>query len=82
MTDNTPNPMDLNIEELKKLKEIVLARLQVMPDDMTVTVGSEGLDKKDLTEHVESEDEIGKQLMEMELEYLRDLASGAIYGNE
>jgi hypothetical protein len=72
----------LNVEEKKKLKELVLARLQVMPSDVTVSIGNTNLDKQELTDHVQSEDEIGKQMMEMELEFLQDLASGAIYGHE
>jgi len=66
----------------RKLKEIVLARLSVMPQDVSVSVGDKNLDRAALMEHVESEDEIGKQMMEMDLEFLQDLASGAIYGHE
>lgn len=72
----------MNDQTLKKLKELVLARLTVMPQDISISIGDKNLDKKALTEHVQSEDEIGKQMMEMELEFLQDLASGAIYGHE
>lgn len=70
-------------EELREeLKKIVLARIQVMPDTLNVAVGSTKLSRSELVEHVEEEDEIGKQIIEIELEFLRDLASGAIYKNE
>lgn len=82
MTVQTVGESRMTEEERKKLKEIVLARLNVMPSDVTVSIGDNSLDKQKLTKHVESEDEIGKQMMEMELEFLQDLASGAIYGNE
>ncbi|MEK7119638.1 MAG: hypothetical protein AAB889_03925 [Patescibacteria group bacterium] len=72
----------MNDQTLKKLKELVLARLTVMPQDISISIGDKNLDKKALTDHVQSEDEIGKQMMEMELEFLQDLASGAIYGHE
>ena len=72
----------MNDQTLKKLKELVLARLTVMPQDISISIGDKNLDKKALTDHVQSEDEIGKQMMEMELEFLQDPASGAIYGHE
>ncbi len=69
--------------ELKEhLKKIVLERVNVMPDTLGIAIGSEHLTKGDLVSHVLGEDEIGKQFMELELEYLQGLASGAIYGNE
>lgn len=76
MTDTKLAP-----QELKELKKIVLARLQVMPKTINVAVGSNNLTKEELLEHVEKEDEIGKQMMMAELEFLRDLASGKIYQN-
>lgn len=82
MSDNNDDQLNLSKEEREQLKEIVLARLNVMPSDVSVTIGSEDLTKDQLVEHVQSEDEVGKQMMEMELEFLQDLASGAIYGNE
>lgn len=74
--------LQLTEEDKKKLKELVLARLTVMPQDVSISIGDKSLDKKTLREHVQSEDEIGKQMMEMDLEFLRDLASGAIHGHE
>lgn len=69
--------------ELKdELKEIVLARIGTMPDTISIAIGSDQLGRKELVQHVQKEDEIGKQIMDMELEYLRDLASGAIYKHE
>lgn len=69
--------------ELKEqLKRLVVERLNVMPDTMRMAIGSEMLTKKEVIERVGQEDEIGKQVMEMELNFLRALASGTIYGNE
>ena len=82
MINHTEDQLKLTNEETKKLKEIVLARLNVMPEDVSVSVGDKNLGKEELVEHVQSEDEIGKQMMEMDLEFLQDLASGAIYGHE
>ena len=80
MNDNIADQLDLNKEGKEQLKKIVLARLNVMPKDVSVTIGSENLKREELVEHVRLEDEVGKQMIEMELEFLKDLASGAIYG--
>ncbi len=79
MNDNIADQLDLNEEEKEQLKKIVLARLNVMPKDISVTIGSENLKREELVEHVQLEDEVGKQMIEIELEFLKDMASGAIY---
>ncbi len=69
--------------ELKEqLKALVLGRISVMPDTLRIAIGSMELGKEDIARHVENGDEIGNQMIEMELTFLRDLASGAVYGNE
>ncbi len=82
MKNQTEDQLHLSEEETKKLKEIVLARLNVMPENVSISIGDKNLGKEELVEHVQSEDEIGKQMMEMDLEFLQDMASGAIYGHE
>lgn len=73
----------LSDPELKEeLKKLVLERVKVMPDTLNMAVGSAQLTKEELEQHIKRGDEIGNQVMEIELEYLRDLASGAIYGKE
>ena len=71
-----------NPELYERLKQLVLERVNVMPDTLRMAVGSDDLTKQDVVRHVQNSDEIGKQVMEMELEFLRDLASGAVYANE
>lgn len=72
---------DLNESQKKELKKIALARVQVMPRDLNVSVGSESMNKNELIKHINEGDRIGESLMLTELEFLRDLASGAIYVN-
>lgn len=81
---NLQSEIELNLseQEKKQLKQIVLARIQVMPEDVNMSIGSEQLTKDELIKHVEKGDEIGKQLISVQLEYLQALASGNIYGNE
>jgi len=61
------------------LKELVIARLDVLPPDKKVSIGSVGeFNKNELIEHVEKEDEIGQKVIELELTYLRALKEGTL----
>lgn len=71
--------IELTEEQKEELKKIVLARFQVMPDDLNISIGGEDIAKKDLIAHIKNDDKIGEHLMLTELEFLQDLASGAIY---
>lgn len=66
----------------RQFKQLVLERISTMPETLRVAVGASQLAPHDMAEHVRSEDEIGRQVMEIELEFLRDLATGAVYGSE
>jgi len=68
-----------NSEELKK---IVLERLKSMPESLSVSIGNAEYTTDELVGHVEDGDEVGKQIMEIQLQYLQDLGSGKIYDNE
>jgi hypothetical protein len=61
-----------------QLKELVLERISVMPSTMRIVIGTTEVVKEDIVNHVKDEDDIGKQMMEMELDYLRDQVSGVI----
>ena len=47
-----------------------------------MAVGELELTKEDVAKHVRAEDDIGQQIMEMELNFLRAVASGAVYARE
>jgi hypothetical protein len=71
-----------NPEFREQLKAIVLERANAMPETLRIAIGSEEFKRVDLVKHIEAEDEIGKQMMIMQLGFLQALSSGAIYGNE
>lgn len=73
---------DLNKKQKEELKKIALARAQVMPKNLNVSIGSQTMNKSELIRHINKEDKIGENLILIELEFLRALASGAIYRNE
>lgn len=62
------------------VKELVLARLEVLPPDANVSIGSFGeLSRDDMIAHVKKGDEVGKKISEIEMEYLTMLKNGVFY---
>lgn len=61
------------------IKKIVIARLEVLPGNKKISIGSEGsFSKGELIEHIQKEDKIGKKIIEIELEFLQSLKEGII----
>ncbi|KKQ35441.1 MAG: hypothetical protein US51_C0005G0004 [Microgenomates group bacterium GW2011_GWA2_37_6] len=74
----------MNKEDKKKeeIKKLVVARLDALPPNISISVGSEGhFNKKELIEQIENDTEIGKKMVEIELEYLRKLKEGIFYAS-
>jgi hypothetical protein len=64
----------------KEVKELILARLDVMPNNIKLSIGSYGSFSKDqLKENVEKETEIGHKIVEMQLNFLRAVSNGELY---
>lgn len=69
----------LSNEVRADLKKLVLARIKTASEDLSVAIGSTELSKEEMLEKVNKEDKLGQEIMNIHLEYLRDMASGAIY---
>ncbi len=64
----------------KEIKDLVIARLGVLPPDKKISIGSSGeFTKDELIEHVEKEDVIGEKITEIELAYLKAIKEGIFY---
>lgn len=64
----------------KELKELIIARLEVLPADIRISIGSLGnFTRDELIIHVKKNDKIGKKITEVELQYLRLLKEGIFY---
>lgn len=66
----------------QQIRELVIARIRTLPEDVSLSVGGEDFKKDDLIKHVQKEDKIGKNLIDMQLEFLQDMASGVLYENQ
>lgn len=68
------------MENEQEIKAIVVARLQTLPDGKEISIGEKGdFTKEDLIKHVENGDEIGKKMIEIEMNFLRALKDGLLY---
>lgn len=66
-------------ETLGEMQKLVLARLRASSDDLTISIGSTEYTKEEMLKSVEEISDLGKEIIEAQIEYLRDMATGAIY---
>ena len=67
-------------KELREdIKKLVIERIKASSSDLGVVIGSIEYSKEEMLKSVEEENEIGKEIIAIQMEYLRDMASGAIY---
>ncbi len=61
------------------IKKIVLARLEMLPPDKKMSIGSAGeFSRDELIAKVKEGDPIGKKIMEIEMQFLRSLKQGIL----
>ncbi len=67
-------------EKQEQLKKLVIARLDTLPPNVSISVGSDGqFNKKELIEQIKNDTNIGKKMIEIEIEYMRMLKEGKFY---
>ena len=68
------------IKITKDVKELVKARLNVLPSNIHISIGSDGAFNRDeLIEHLEKEDSIGEKIIQIDMEFLQELKKGDFY---
>ncbi|MBN2013915.1 MAG: hypothetical protein JW778_01930 [Candidatus Altiarchaeota archaeon] len=62
----------------KEVKELVLWRLETsVPSHFKLSVGEKGVyTKEELKKHIQAEDEVGRNFVDMQLKFIRAVASG------
>ena len=67
----------------EEIKELVIARLQTLPAGKGLSIGSSGnFTKEELIDHVQSGDEVGKKIIEVEMNFLKALKEGIFYDKD
>ena len=78
---NKDNHSKKEKEVQEDIRKLVLARIRAASGDLRVSIGSvaKGYSKEELVRSVEANDEIGKEVTDIQMEYLKDMAQGKIY---
>jgi len=70
----------LSDKEVKEdIRKLVIERIKAVSDELEISIGSKTYSKSDILKSLEKEDELGKEIIEIQMEYLKDMARGAIY---
>ena len=64
----------------KEIIDLVVARLQNLPSNKEISIGSSGeFTKDELIAHVKKSDAIGKKMIAIEMDFLRSMKEGIFY---
>lgn len=77
MKNNKSQQKESRIDE--DLKNLVIERIKASSSDIKVSIGTSEYSKEEMLRNVEEENEIGREIVDIQIEYLRDMAEGAIY---
>jgi len=69
-------------DEVKKeeeIKNLVLTRIEIMPQNYKLSIGNKGtFNKKELIESIKKGDDVGKQVISMQMNFIKALTSGKL----
>jgi hypothetical protein len=64
----------------KEIIDLVVARLQNLPSNKEISIGSSGeFTKDELIQHVKDSDDVGKKMIAIEMDFLRSMKDGIFY---
>ncbi|NCO97561.1 MAG: hypothetical protein GW780_03125 [Candidatus Aenigmarchaeota archaeon] len=67
-------------EIAQEAKELVIARLLLLPSGKKISIGSYGnFTKEELIENINKGNEVGKKIIEIEMDFLKALKKGDLY---
>jgi hypothetical protein len=70
----------MNTDTEKEIIDLVVARLQNLPSNKEISIGSSGeFTKDELIEHVKKDDGVGKKMVAIEIDFLRSMKEGIFY---
>ncbi len=70
---------DIDPKLLEEMKQLVLARIKAASDNLEISLGSQKYTKQEILKSIQNGDEIGLEIIDIQMDFLRDLASGEIY---
>lgn len=70
---------DEKIESVNDRKELIIARLDVMPQNYKLSMGNQGtFTKEELIKHIQEGDSVGNQFVQMEFNFIKALTTGKL----
>ena len=62
------------------VKQLVLIRMETLSSHKKISIGSYGeFSKEELIQHIKDDDEIGKKMVAIEMDFLRSMKEGIFY---
>lgn len=77
--NNNQDQQHITKQSQEDIEKTVLARIMAASDDLRIAIGSTEYTKDEMIEDIKAGNEVGKEIIEIQLEYLRDMAQGVIY---
>lgn len=66
----------------QEIRNLVVERLKAISDETSLTIGGDlKMNKEEMINSVKNGDDTGKKIIDMQMTYLRDLASGKLMEN-
>jgi len=81
MTQDKNSKLHRNEKTKEEARELVIERIKAVSNNLKICVGSSEYSKEEILKSLKEDNELGKEIIDIQLEYLRDIARGAIYQN-
>jgi len=63
----------------REARDLVIERIRASSDNLRISIGSTEYSKQEILKSIKEDTNLGKEIIDAQLEYLRSVASGAIY---
>ena len=63
-------------------RELVIERIKAASDNLKISIGSTEYSRQEILESLKEDNELGKEIIDIQLEYLRSMANGTIYQDQ
>lgn len=65
----------------EEARELVIERIKATSNNLKICIGSQNTEysRQEILETLKEDSELSKEIIDVQLKYLRDMASGAIY---
>jgi len=78
-TTKKESTQSIDKETQEDIRKLVMARIKAASDDLAISIGSKEYTKEEMLKSIETGSELGQEIIEIQMEYLKDIAQGAIY---